>query len=147
VASGFSKRLKQLREQAGLSQQDLADRADMHRFGIAKIEQGLREPSWATVQALAKALGTNCLAFVDEDDAEEPANLSPPGKPGRPRKASATGATGPAAAPAAGKATGETGKARAAGGAAEAPSGQADASTGKAGAGKDKGRAKGGKGK
>ena len=79
----FGGRLKQLREQAGLTQQELADRAGMHRFGVAKLERDERQPSWATVQALAKALGTSCLAF---EGTAEPAGDKPPPKRGRPRK-------------------------------------------------------------
>lgn len=61
----FSDRLKELREAAGLSQQDLADQAGLNRFGIAKLEQGVREPSWSTVVALAKALGVSLDDFLD----------------------------------------------------------------------------------
>lgn len=62
--SGFAARLKALREAAGLSQAALAEKAGMNRFGVAKLEQGQREPSWATVQALAAALGVDCTAFA-----------------------------------------------------------------------------------
>jgi transcriptional regulator with XRE-family HTH domain len=55
----------------------------MHKLGVAKLEQGLREPTWATVQALAKALGVTVLAFVVEDGEAEA--RSP--QMGRPRKA------------------------------------------------------------
>jgi transcriptional regulator with XRE-family HTH domain len=86
----FAARLRRLREAAGLSQADLADRAGMHRFGVAKLEQGLREPAWATVQALAKALGVTCLAFTDEASAlpavPEGERPTEP-RSGRPRKA------------------------------------------------------------
>jgi len=61
--STFAERLKQLREAAGLTQSELAERAGMNRFGVAKLEQGVREPSWATVQVLAEALGVDCAAF------------------------------------------------------------------------------------
>jgi transcriptional regulator with XRE-family HTH domain len=60
----FAAKLKRLRETAGLSQPQLAERAGMNRFGVAKLEQGVREPSWATVQALAKALGVPGLSHV-----------------------------------------------------------------------------------
>jgi transcriptional regulator with XRE-family HTH domain len=81
----FGDLLKKLREGAGLSQRQLAEKAGMHQFGVAKLEQGLREPSWATVQALAGALGVNCLAFTD---AAAVSALPPPKRgPGRPRKA------------------------------------------------------------
>jgi transcriptional regulator with XRE-family HTH domain len=62
----FAARLKGLREAAGLTQPQLAERAGMNQYGIAKLEQGVREPSWATVQALAAALGVSCEAFMDK---------------------------------------------------------------------------------
>ncbi len=68
--STFAARLKELRKAAGLSQAELAELAGMHRFGVAKLEQGIREPSWATVQALAAALGVKCEAF---EGTEKPA--------------------------------------------------------------------------
>src|SRR3989442_261540 len=77
----FAGRLKELREAAGLTQGQLADRAGMNQFGVAKLEQGVREPSWATVQALAPALGVAVTAFI-----EEPADRPAVG-PGRPPKA------------------------------------------------------------
>jgi transcriptional regulator with XRE-family HTH domain len=63
---GFAFHLKRLRGAAGLSQAELAERAGLHRMGLAKLEQGTREPSWGTVQALAKALGVSVAAFADE---------------------------------------------------------------------------------
>jgi transcriptional regulator with XRE-family HTH domain len=80
----FGARLKALREEAGLSQVALADRAGMNQFGIAKLEQGVRQPTWATVEALAAALGVRCTAFEGTSRATEEA---PPAKLGRPRKA------------------------------------------------------------
>ncbi len=63
TGTGFGVALKRLREQAGLSQAALAEKAGMNVFGVAKIEQGLREPGWATVLKLAAALGVECTAF------------------------------------------------------------------------------------
>ena len=60
----FGNRLHELREAAGLSQTELAERAGMHRFGIAKLEQGHRQPSWETVKALVMALGIGCDEFL-----------------------------------------------------------------------------------
>jgi transcriptional regulator with XRE-family HTH domain len=75
--SGFGARLKTLREAAGLSQADLAGRAGMHRFGVAKIEQGLREPGWLTVLALARALGVSVAAFEAAPDVLPPKPQAP----------------------------------------------------------------------
>jgi transcriptional regulator with XRE-family HTH domain len=60
----FAARLKALREAAGMTQIALAEAAGLHLSVVFKIEQGVRaDPSWTTVQALAKALGLDCTAF------------------------------------------------------------------------------------
>jgi transcriptional regulator with XRE-family HTH domain len=61
--ASFARRLRELREVAGLTQTQLALKAGMHRQGIAKLETGVREPTWDTVQKLARALGVDCTAF------------------------------------------------------------------------------------
>jgi transcriptional regulator with XRE-family HTH domain len=67
----FARRLWELRDAAELTQSQLAERAGLHRQGIAKLELGEREPTWATMQALARALGVSCEAFqVEEKPAE-----------------------------------------------------------------------------
>ncbi len=65
--TGFGAKLKAVREAAGLTQDQLAERAGLYKFSIAKLEQGVREPTWSTVQVLAKALGVDCTAFQTED--------------------------------------------------------------------------------
>jgi len=62
-STGFAARLKELREEAGMSQSALAEAAGMNLWGIAKLEQGTREPSWHTVLALADALGVSTEEF------------------------------------------------------------------------------------
>jgi|SRR5579859_223096 len=64
--TGFGERLKALREQAGMTQQQLASASGLNRFGVAKLEQGVGEPRWPTVLALANALGVSCEAFTGE---------------------------------------------------------------------------------
>src|SRR5687767_14883788 len=82
--TGFAKRLKELREAAGLTQAELADRAGLHQFGVAKLEQGLREPGWATALSLAKALGISVADFVVEEGGQP---REPPRRPrGRPKR-------------------------------------------------------------
>ena len=88
-AEWFAGRLKELREQAGLTQPELADRAGLSKAGIADLEQGRREPSWATAVALAGALGVEVTAFL-----QEPAPREPAGR-GRPPKATAEQAEAP----------------------------------------------------
>ena len=65
-AEWFAGRLKELREQARLTQPELADKAGLSKAGIADLEQGRREPSWATAVALAGALGVEVTAFLQQ---------------------------------------------------------------------------------
>jgi transcriptional regulator with XRE-family HTH domain len=80
--TGFAGKLKELRESAGLTQQQLAERAGFHGFTVAKLEQGVQEPTWPTVLDLAGALGVSVSAFV----AESRSPPAPKRGPGRPRK-------------------------------------------------------------
>jgi transcriptional regulator with XRE-family HTH domain len=66
MSGTFAKKLKELREAKGLTQPALAELAGMNQYGIAKLEQGVREPSWGTVQALCKALNVPCDTFMQE---------------------------------------------------------------------------------
>lgn len=77
TAGGFGARLRDLRSAAGLSQAQLAEKAGMNVFGVAKLEQGQREPSWATVLALAGALNVECTAFSRPAE-KAPAAGAPP---------------------------------------------------------------------
>lgn len=62
--TGFAARLKELREGAGLTQDQLATETGVSRFGIAKLEQGVTEPYWPTVLKLADVLGVTPDAFL-----------------------------------------------------------------------------------
>ncbi len=73
----FAERLRELREKSGLSQAELANRAGLHRFGVSKLELGLREPTWATVQAIARALGVDCTAFAGTEKRDRSGRATP----------------------------------------------------------------------
>src|SRR5579871_1118892 len=77
-STGFAGRLRTVREQAGLSQRQLADRAGCNVFTLSKLERGTQEPAWPLVLALARALGVDCTAF-------QPTGDEPPGEAPRPR--------------------------------------------------------------
>jgi transcriptional regulator with XRE-family HTH domain len=66
----FGNRLRELRNNADLTQTQLAERAGIARSFVAKMEAGQHIPSWDTVQAIAKALGVNCMAFQDDGQVE-----------------------------------------------------------------------------
>jgi transcriptional regulator with XRE-family HTH domain len=55
--------IAQLRKEKGMTQQDLADRVEMQRSHIARIEAGRYSVGLDTLTAIAQALGKR-LAFV-----------------------------------------------------------------------------------
>lgn len=81
--TGFGGRLRRVRVAAGLSQEQLAERAGCHPMTVAKLERGAQEPAWPLVLALAKALGATCEAF-NGGAADEPRESRPPGRPPKP---------------------------------------------------------------
>lgn len=78
----FGEKLRALRLSAGLTQAQLAERSGLHQMGISKLEQGAREPTLATAQAIATALGVSLSVFDGCDNA--PSGDRP--GPGRPAK-------------------------------------------------------------
>ena len=53
----ISVQVRRLRQERGLSQEALADRAACHRTYIGMLERGQGNPSLAVVSAIAQALG------------------------------------------------------------------------------------------
>jgi transcriptional regulator with XRE-family HTH domain len=90
-ATWFPGRLRELREAAGLTQGQLAERAGVKRDAVARWEAGKREPGWSNVLGLAEALGVDCTAFT-----QPPAERPTAGR-GRPRKTPALPPASPAA--------------------------------------------------
>ncbi|WP_307845409.1 helix-turn-helix transcriptional regulator [Planomonospora sp. ID67723] len=63
-AARLSAQLRALREQAGMTQLELAIRAEVSESTVRKIEQGqVIEPGFFLVMALLKALGTTPAAL------------------------------------------------------------------------------------
>jgi len=60
----FGDVIRARREAAGLSQEALADAANLHRTYISMLERGERTPSFGTVHLLAKALKTTMTSLV-----------------------------------------------------------------------------------
>lgn len=56
IRKRFGKRLKALREARGWSQEELADRASMHRTYISAVERAVRNPTLTVIERIAKAL-------------------------------------------------------------------------------------------
>jgi transcriptional regulator with XRE-family HTH domain len=57
IEKQFGNRVRKLRLKAGLSQEELAFRAGVHRTYLGGIERGERNPSLKNISALAQALG------------------------------------------------------------------------------------------
>lgn len=69
----FASRLKQIREQASLTQEQLAQKSELDIGTVRQLEQGTRvNPTWQTVCALARGLGKGVLAFVGTDGWKAP---------------------------------------------------------------------------
>lgn len=49
--------LQRLRHEAGLSQEELADRSRVHQTYLSGVERGVRNPTVAVLQRIAQALG------------------------------------------------------------------------------------------
>jgi len=60
----FAELLRSHRERAGLSQEELADRAGLHRTFISQVERGLKSPSLNSLVSLAAALDLKLAKFL-----------------------------------------------------------------------------------
>jgi transcriptional regulator with XRE-family HTH domain len=61
----FGLNLAAQRKLAGMSQEDLAFRADLHRTEVSLIERGLREPRLETLLKLSRGLGVMPATLID----------------------------------------------------------------------------------
>ncbi len=61
----FGERVQSLRNQAGISQEKLAELAEMHRTYISGIERGERNVSLINIMRLASALGVSISKLME----------------------------------------------------------------------------------
>lgn len=66
----FARNVKRLRTAAGLSQEELAARAGLHRTYISSVERGQRNISLENIYALASALGSDPRDLLAPDTDE-----------------------------------------------------------------------------
>lgn len=66
----FARNAKRLRTAAGLSQEELAARAGLHRTYISSVERGQRNISLENIHALASALGCDPRDLLAPDTDE-----------------------------------------------------------------------------
>lgn len=62
----FAKRLKDRREELGLTQAELADRLECHAPYISDLENGKKSPQLSTIERIAIALETTPAFFFQE---------------------------------------------------------------------------------
>jgi transcriptional regulator with XRE-family HTH domain len=91
IAVAVGRAVRSLREQEGLSQDQLATRCGMHRTYIGGIERGERNPTVSVLYRLADGLqttGSGLLSVAEaQPDISSRGQLTPTGA-GRPRRAS-----------------------------------------------------------
>jgi transcriptional regulator with XRE-family HTH domain len=63
----FAARLRQIRQIKGLSQEELADRAGLHRTYVGSVERGERNISIDNIECLAKALDIDIIALLQAE--------------------------------------------------------------------------------
>ena len=66
VIKCFAASVRKLRSGLGISQEELAERADLHRTYIAGIEWGARNPTLLTIKKLARGLGVSAADLLSE---------------------------------------------------------------------------------
>lgn len=59
IQKNFGLRIKELRSKKGMTQEDLADAANLFRTYMSRIETGLANPSLTVIHALANALAVS----------------------------------------------------------------------------------------
>ena len=66
VIMRFGAAVQKLRFGRGFSQEELAERANLHRSYVADIERGARNPTLITIKKLAKGLGVSNADLLSE---------------------------------------------------------------------------------
>lgn len=65
ASAAFGQRLRQLRAERSISQDDLADKTDVHPTAIGRLERGSREPRLTTILRIARGLDVQPGVLLD----------------------------------------------------------------------------------
>ncbi|MDD4230665.1 MAG: helix-turn-helix transcriptional regulator [Dehalococcoidales bacterium] len=68
ILEQFGSRVRTLRQRKGLSQEELAFRAKVHRTYMGGIERGERNPSLLNITRISDALGVGLLELFNYTD-------------------------------------------------------------------------------
>ena len=61
ILTQVGKRIRNLRERKGISQEVLAEKSSLHRTYIGGVERGLRNPSLKSLHRIANGLGVDMV--------------------------------------------------------------------------------------
>ena len=67
ILEQFGERLKQLRKVKGLSQEQLAEKANLHRTYIGMIERAEKNITLLNIEKIANALDTKISSLLNEE--------------------------------------------------------------------------------
>jgi transcriptional regulator with XRE-family HTH domain len=59
LAARFGQRVRELREEQGLTQEAFAEKVELDRTYISGIERGIRNPTLLTIECLARGLSVS----------------------------------------------------------------------------------------
>ena len=66
----FGIAVRKRRQELGISQEELGERADLHRTYIGDIERGLRNVSLVNIEKIVRALNISIADFLTRYDVE-----------------------------------------------------------------------------
>jgi transcriptional regulator with XRE-family HTH domain len=78
LASAFGRRLRELREREGLTQDGLAKRSGLQASVIGRLERGQHEPRLSSVLSVARGLGVSPCELLDKLATATPVNRRQP---------------------------------------------------------------------
>ena len=75
----FGKAVRSLRLERGLTQEELAEKADLHVNSVSFIERGMNPPALDTICAIADALGVTVSLLMTDMEARAKARRTAKG--------------------------------------------------------------------
>lgn len=69
---GLGRALREIREERGLSQEDVAHRADLHPTWLSHLESGRNNPAWGTVRRVCRALDVSLAELAARAERLDP---------------------------------------------------------------------------
>ncbi len=66
ICKRLGARIKRLREDKNWSQEELADRTDLHRTYVSAVERGVRNPTITVIKRIADGLETSLSELMQD---------------------------------------------------------------------------------